>query len=163
MFPNRRAFLDTIAISELGKQLIALSDNGYNVIVGSMPQHPILFNTWNGRPDYRDHPRRKIWIARINDYSTAAGRYQLLMRYFDYYKKELKLADFSPASQDAIALRQIAERCALDLIDNGRFEDAITSVSNIWASLPGAGYKNQRENKLEYLAQAYISAGGVIA
>src|SRR5205807_8318471 len=32
---NVRAFSDTVAVSELGRALIAASDNGYNVIVGS--------------------------------------------------------------------------------------------------------------------------------
>ncbi|MGC7995735.1 lysozyme, partial [Salmonella enterica] len=72
--------------------------------------------------------------------STAAGRYQLLARYFDAYKKQLNLPDFSPASQDAIALQQIKERGALADVDAGRFDIAVGKVRNIWASLPGAGY-----------------------
>ena len=40
---NMCAFLDMLAWSELEDELIALSDNGYNVIVGSTPAHPILF------------------------------------------------------------------------------------------------------------------------
>lgn len=152
---NRKAFLDTIAYSELGEKLLSLSDDGYNVIVGSTPAKPILFNS------YADHPRRLIKINE-NLSSTAAGRYQLLSRYFDFYKKLLNLDNFSPASQDAIALQQIKERRALEDIDAGRFDIAVKKVKNIWASLPGAGY-GQHENKLADLEEKFIEKGGTLA
>jgi len=155
MTPNQKAFLDMIAHSELGADLLAVSDNGYDVIVGSTAKKPILFSS------YSDHPRRLI---KINDglSSTAAGRYQLLARWFDAYKRMLKLPDFSPASQDAIALQQIREQRALPDIEAGRFADAVRKVSNIWASLPGAGY-GQHENQLAALQAAYVNAGGALA
>jgi muramidase (phage lysozyme) len=155
MTPNQKAFLDMIAHSELGRDLLTASDNGYDVIVGSTAKKPILFSS------YSDHPRR---LVKINDHlsSTAAGRYQLLARYFDAYKKQLKLRDFSPASQDAIALQQIKERGALALIECGQFAEAVAKVSNIWASLPGANY-GQHENKLADLEAAYLNAGGKLA
>ena len=49
------------------------------------------------------------------------------------------LKDF-PKSQDAVALQQIKERGALPMIDRGDIRQAIDRCSNIWASLPGAGY-----------------------
>ena len=40
--------------------------------------------------------------------STGAGRYQLLSRWWDAYRKQLGLkGSFSPKSQDAVALQQI--------------------------------------------------------
>ena len=51
----------------------------------------------------------------------------------------LGLKDFSPKSQDAVALQQIKERGALPQIDRGDIRQAIDRCSNIWASLPGAG------------------------
>jgi len=145
---NRKAFLDTIAKSEgtYGK-----GDDGYNVIVGGQ-----LFDS------YADHPRIKVYIPKLGLYSTAAGRYQLLARYFDSYKKLLALPDFSPSSQDAIALQQIRERRALPDIDAGRFDEAIAKCCNIWASFPGAGY-GQREQKLSTLRKAFVSFGGKLA
>ena len=50
------------------------------------------------------------------------------------------LKDFSPKSQDAVALQQIKERGALPMIDRGDIRQAIDRCSNIWVSLPGAGY-----------------------
>ena len=45
--------------------------------------------------------------------STGAGRRLLLSRWWDAYRKQLGLKDFSPKSQDAVALQQIKERGAL--------------------------------------------------
>lgn len=144
---NRKAFLDMIAFSE---GTASKGDNGYNVIVGGA-----LFDS------YADHPRQKVWLPKLKINSTAAGRYQLLSRYFDAYKQLLKLKDFSPTSQDAIALQQIKERHALADIDAGRFDDAVSKVKNIWASLPGAGY-GQREHDIDQLRTAYLQAGGIL-
>ena len=60
--------------------------------------------------------------------------------------------DFSPESQDAVALQQIKERGALPMIDRGDIRQAIDRCSNIWASLPGAGY-----NKPEHVADSLIA------
>lgn len=149
---NKIAFLEMIKISEIGYELLKLSDDGYNVCVGSTVVKPILFY------NYDDHPR--ILNKRFN--STASGAYQILERYFDAYKKILNLPDFSPASQDAIALQQIKERRALDDIDAGRISEAILKCHNIWASFTGAGY-GQHEHDLDYLQQAYVDSGGIIA
>ena len=53
-------------------------------------------------------------------------------------------------SQDAVALQQIKERGALPMIDRGDIRQAIDRCSNIWASLPGAGY-GQFEHKADSL------------
>lgn len=153
---NVIAFLDMLARSELGPALLAASDDGYNVIVGSTPAAPLLFR------GYADHPRRVITLSRLGIKSTAAGRYQLLARYYDAYRRQLGLADFSPINQDRIALQQIRERRALDDIKAGRLESAISKCRNIWASLPGAGY-GQHEHSLATLQAAYTLAGGTLA
>jgi len=147
MSPNLQAFLDMIAVSEgtAGK-----GNNGYNVIVGGA-----LFES------YDDHPRKLVWL-RPGLASTAAGRYQLLSRYYDAYKKQLNLPNFSPLSQDLIAIQQIRERGALEYIEKGYINVAIDKVKNIWASLPGAGY-GQHENKIDKLITAYKDAGGTVA
>lgn len=147
--PNVGAFLDMIAVSEgtYGK-----GDDGYNVLVGGK-----LFD--NG---YRDHPRILVDLPRLKIKSTAAGRYQLLMRYYDAYKRLLGLPDFSPASQDAIAIQQIKERGALGDIEAGRITSAVGRCKNIWASLPGNNY-GQHQHEMKYLLAAYQDAGGTLA
>jgi muramidase (phage lysozyme) len=94
--------------------------------------------------------------------STAAGRYQLLARYFDAYKKQLGLKDFSPASQDAIALQQIRECKALADVDTGNFAAAVAKCRRIWASLPGSPY-GQHTNSLDDLQAAFVRSGGRLA
>lgn len=146
---NVRAFLDMLAWSEgtdNGRQ--PTRDRGYDVIVGGQ-----LFRS------YADHPRVLVDLPKLRIQSTAAGRYQLLRRYYDAYRKTLNLRDFSPLSQDLIALQQIRERKALPLIQAGKIAEAIAKVRNIWASLPGAGY-GQHEQKLDRLLDVYRQAGG---
>ena len=64
-------------------------------------------------------------------------------------------------SQDAVALQQIKERGALPMIDRGDIRRAIDRCSNIWASLPGAGY-GQFEHKADGLIAKFKEAGGTV-
>lgn len=148
--PQRKAFLDMLAWSEgTDKPGQPTKNHGYDVIVGGE-----LFS------DYSDHPRKLVTLnPKLK--STAAGRYQLLSRWWDAYRKRLGLKDFSPASQDAVALQQIKERRALELIDAGDIRQAIDRCSNIWASLPGAGY-GQFEHKADNLIAKFKEAGGTV-
>ncbi|EHX1549189.1 glycoside hydrolase family protein, partial [Escherichia coli] len=57
--------------------------------------------------------------------------------------------------------QQIKERGALPMIDRGNIRQAIDRCSNIWASLPGAGY-GQYEHKIGDLIARFEEAGGVI-
>ena len=149
MSPNLKAFLDTIAYSEgTDNGIQKTNDRGYDVLVGGG-----LFYS------YADHPRKLI-VLRQGLASTAAGRYQLLARYFDAYKKQLNLTDFSPTSQDAIAIQQIKECKALPDIEAGYIGVALEKCRNIWASLPGAGY-GQHENELHVLLDKYKKFGGM--
>ena len=123
-------------------------NHGYDVIVGETVT------------DYSDHPRKLVTLnPKLK--STGAGRYQLLSRWWDAYRKQLGLKDFSPKSQDAVALQQIKERGALPMIDRGDIRQAIDRCSNIWASLPGAGY-GQFEHKADSLIAKFKEAGGTV-
>ena len=81
---QRKAFLDMLAWSEgtdNGRQ--KTRNHGYDVIVGGE-----LFT------DYSDHPRKLVTLnPKLK--STGAGRYQLLSRWWDAYRKQLGLKDFS--------------------------------------------------------------------
>ena len=93
---QRKAFLDMLAWSgELITDVRKPRNHGYDVIVGGE-----LFT------DYSDHPRKLVTLnPKLK--STGAGRYQLLSRWWDAYRKQLGLKDFSPKSQDAVALQQL--------------------------------------------------------
>ena len=59
-----------------------------------------------------------------------------------------------------MALQQIKERGALPMIDRGDIRQAIDRCSNIWASLPGAGY-GQLEHKADSLIAKFKEGGTV--
>lgn len=131
-----KRFLDLIAFSE-GTSLSHLTKNdGYDVIVSGI-NGPSIFT------DYSTHPllgKPPIIINHKGLVSSAAGRYQLLARYYAIYKEQLRLPDFSPQAQDAIALQQIKERNAIQSILAGDLTTGIHLCSNIWASFPGNSY-----------------------
>ncbi|QMV19678.1 glycoside hydrolase family protein [Granulicella sp. 5B5] len=135
---NRIAFLDLLAFSEGTSSEELTQNDGYDVIVTGVDGGEVF-------TDYSDHPfaHRAAKVIRKGPpvlVSTASGRYQLLYRFWTSYKASLKLADFSPLSQDLVALQQIRERNALTMIDAGDFDLAISQCSSIWASLPGNSY-----------------------
>ena len=105
---QRKAFLDMLAWSEgidNGRQ--KTRNHGYDVIVGGE-----LFT------DYSDHPRK---LVTLNRNPTNRLTLPALSRWWDAYRKQLGLKDFSPKSQDAVALQQIKERGALPMIDRGGY------------------------------------------
>lgn len=147
---NVVAFLDMLGVSEGtddGRQ--ETKDDGYDVLVGGK-----LFT------GYADHPNVLVKLSPTLS-STAAGRYQILYRYWPHYRALLKLPDFGPLSQDLYAIQQFKEQRAIADIQAGRFDEAVAKVRNIWASLPGAGY-GQHEQKIERLRDAYLRAGGTL-
>lgn len=126
---NVCALLDTIAFTEgTDNNHQSTDEGGYDVLVGGG-----LFT------GYAQHPNRLIKINATLS-STAAGRYQILYRYWIIYQKQLGLPDFGPINQDLYAIHQFKERGALPLIQAGKFEDAILKINNIWASLPDSPY-----------------------
>lgn len=152
---NALAFLDMLAWSEGTSTSKYTRNDGYDVIVAGL-------NSPNTFTSYADHPGVLVTVNTKGLKSTAAGRYQLLKRYWPHYRDLLKLPDFGPVSQDRVTLRQILERGALADVHAGRIETAISKCRNIWASLPGAGY-GQHERKLDDLIAHYIAAGGRLA
>lgn len=153
---NLNALLDTIAYSEGTSTSKLTKDDGYDVIVSGL-DGPEIFS------DYTTHPfangRKSKVINSKGLTSNASGRYQFMLKDYDYYKKLLGLFDFGPISQDKWAIRLIKERSAIDLIEAGKFEDCINRICNLWASLPGAGY-NQREHAMVDLKNIYLLKGG---
>lgn len=148
---NLTAFLDTIAFSE---GTYGRGDDGYNVLFGGK-----LFSDYSKHPNIRTPFTDKTGKS---NFSTAAGRYQLLYRYWVAYCKILHRVDFSKETQDLIAIRQIYECDALGEVEAGNFAFACEKVKRIWASFPGAGY-NQHENSYTKLREFYISRGGSIS
>ena len=102
-------------------------NHGYDVIVGGE-----LFT------DYSDHlanllpnPNSNHEAPDATSFSPVGG---CLTASSLAWKTSLRKAD-------VVALQQIKERGALPMIDRGDIRQAIDRCSNIWASLPGAGYR----------------------
>jgi muramidase (phage lysozyme) len=158
MDPKLKSFLDLIAWSE-GTSTSALTQNdGYDVIVTGL-DGPEIFTS------YADHPfasGRPPKVVRTNPLlaSTASGRYQLLLKWWEGYKTQLHLPDFSAASQDAVAIQQITERHAMPMIESGDIQGAIAACSKIWASLPGNDYDQPGGQSMEALLTQYDQLSG---
>ena len=140
-YKNLRAFLIMIQYAEgtFGK-------DAYRKLYGGS-----LFN------DFSKHPNTRITKWGIT--STAAGAYQILNKTWVEISAKLGLTDFSPASQDRAAMELIKRRKALDDVYAGKFLTAIEKCKKEWASLPGAGYK-QNERSATSLLSVYKIAGG---
>ena len=104
---QRKAFLDMLAWSEgtdNGRQ--KTRNHGYDVIVGE--SHYRLLRS----PSQTCHAKPK---TQINRRRTLPASFPLV----GCLPQAACLKDFSPKSQDAVALQQIKERGALPMIDRG--------------------------------------------
>ena len=120
---QRKAFLDMLAWSE-------------GMITDARNQKSWLWRHCRRRAIYRllRSPSQTCPLnPKLNQRAPDATSFS---RWWDAYRKQLGLKDFSPKSQDAVALQQIKERGALPMIDRGDIRQAIDRCSNIWASLP---------------------------
>jgi muramidase (phage lysozyme) len=154
---NVCAFLDLIAFAEGTSRAsgsasgLASRDDGYDVVVAG-EGGPEIFTSYASHPF---SPSRAAKLIRSHPplYSTAAGRYQLLCRYWEIYRGTLRLPDFGPLSQDLIAIQQMRERGALAHLLSGdisaaikthlrpvELEEAIEDCDSTWASFPGNTY-----------------------
>ncbi len=140
---NLAAFLLMIQYSEG-----TIGPNAYRTLYGGE-----LFS------DYSRHPN--LAIRKYGITSTAAGAYQFLYKVWEELRLQLRLPDFSPASQNRAAIELIRRRKALEDVLAGRFSQAIYKCRKTWASLPGAGY-GQSERSMASLASVFQKAGGKI-
>lgn len=131
--------LDLVGFSEGTVRSLLTKDNGYDVEV-SDDDGGHIFTDYSTHPFHKQPPAKLTLKNGTVIHSTAAGRYQLLLHYFDVYKVQLHLADFSPLSQDLIAIQQMKERHAIQPLLNGDVETAIGLLSSVWASFPGNNY-----------------------
>ena len=123
-------------------------NHGYDVIVGGE-----LFT------DYSDHPRKLVTLnPKLKSLVPDATSFFPLVGCLPQAVWPERLLS---ESQDAVVLQQIKERGALPMIDRGDIRQAIDRCSNIWASLPGAGY-GQFEHKADSLIAKFKEAGGTV-
>jgi muramidase (phage lysozyme) len=101
--------------------------------------------------DFRAHPR-VVGLRTAEGPSTAAGKYQIVGTTYDAVAPKLGIRDFTPDSQDKIAIELIRQKGALEDVRNGNFDAAIGKLGNIWASLPSSPY-SQPKRSAEWVAK----------
>jgi muramidase (phage lysozyme) len=155
---STKAFLDTLAAAEgtIETKTPCIKDSGYSALVGCNISPKRLAESYDSHPK----SRKKI---RKNLSSDAAGRYQILSRTWNWAAPKAGATDFSPRSQDKVAVWLLENRGALKHIrkigpaDYQVFKMALRLSNKEWASLPGSPY-GQRTHTKEYLWKIYKEA-----
>jgi muramidase (phage lysozyme) len=130
---NVKKFLDFLGAAE---------GADYNVITGG------------GRfSSYDKHPGIVGMVTKEGP-STAAGKYQITKTTYDDVAPKLGITDFSPQSQDKIALELIRRNGALADVQSGNFEAAVSKLGGTWASLPSSPY-SQAKRSPEWVAKFF--------
>lgn len=106
----------------------------YNTIVGG--------GSFNG---YEKHPGI-VGLRTKEGPSTAAGKYQITKTTYDDVAPSLGITDFSPESQDKIAIELIRRKGALADVQSGNYEAAISKLGGTWASLPSSPYSQPKRS-----------------
>jgi Putative peptidoglycan binding domain len=128
-----RAYLDLVALKEVNKSLNAdgsptgyLERNGVKGSMGFMPQSAIADNGTLPRDELRYN----------------VGRYQMKQVDVDDMRAryDKKIDDFSPESQDRIAVAKMKYRGVMEPLETGDIRSAIKKGGQEWASLPGSPY-----------------------
>ena len=110
---------------------------------------------------FSDHPRIRYFDPDKHEYTTAAGRYGVTDAVYDRYIRKGLVPDFSPTSQDFIAIQQMADCRALPSIDKGNFWIAVEKCSRQWEELRKAMI-GKNGNFLHELLTVFEQSGGVI-
>jgi len=131
--PEVRAYLDLVAWKEVGHSLNADgSPSGYrerNGVAGSrglMPESAIADNGTLPRDELRYNVGR--YQMKLVDVEDMRNRY------------DRRIDDFSPESQDRIAVAKMRDRGVMRELEQGDIRGAIERGGKEWASLPGSPY-----------------------
>lgn len=131
--PETRAYLDLVAWKEVGHSLNADgSPSGYrerNGVPGSrglMPESAVADNGTLPRDELRYNVGR--YQMKLVDVEDMRDRY------------DRRIDDFSPESQDRIAVAKMRDRGVMRELEQGDIRGAIERGGKEWASLPGSPY-----------------------
>lgn len=169
------AFLDLIAASEGTSSSPITKSDGYDIIVSGIDGHnrfddfsahpfeggrpPILVRaaTCAGFHNDPDEPASAI-VAREKAhaaiYSTASGRYQIVLETWRELAATLHINLFSPSCQDSAAMELLFQHHADQLLLQGKCAEAILACNKVWASFPGNEY-GQGGRTLDWLISTY--------
>lgn len=117
--------------------------------------------------DYSHHPNIRVPFHNPrksapgnNDYSTAAGAYQINYPTWQDIQRDTGLEEFTPDMQDIAARYLLDYEGVTPYIVDGDLATAFALASKRWASLPGST-SGQRQITLDVAVNAYNSALGV--
>ncbi|EEF26807.1 Lysozyme, putative [Ricinus communis] len=145
---NGQAFLKAIAEAEGGGY-----DFKYGAVKGKR-NDPWRFT------DFSTHPGHGC-----DGVTTAAGMYQINKATWQYHGEgRMGRTDFTPETQDLIAVSILRDLGIIDKIEEGDIESGLSAASHSWAALPvgrgSAGRHNQPHVTFEHFEAAYRAAGG---
>lgn len=149
--PNVNAFIKAIAEAEGGGY-----DFKYGAVKGKH-NDPWRFT------DFSTHPGAG-WGGK----TTAAGMYQItIATWRDFGGASLGLHDFTPTTQDLIAVNLLRSVGVIDKIREGDITAGLSKASTKWAALPqGPGLGNRAPNQpyvtYEHFEASYKSFGGQV-
>lgn len=153
-----RALLDTIAHAKG-------TDDNYNIMFGG-----------NSFKNSSDHPVKtgempEKGLPFKNNFSTAAGRYQFILKTYDVLKRKGMFDNFSPEEQGkaAIYLAKNRRKVSLELLKNAvktkNFKPVWKRLNQEWASIPTTTGKgryehlgNQKAKRDRELAQVFLNS-----
>lgn len=156
---NVQAFLRVIRSSESSDS----DDEAYRALYGWAPGNGKVFES------FATHPRVALMSAW--GWTSAAGAYQAMAAvpgrvktdtwgdFERWARSQGHEPRFDPQSQDLFAVWCINRRGALQMVLDGRVEDAIAACRQEWASFPGAGF-GQPTAKLSRLVEVFKRWGG---
>jgi muramidase (phage lysozyme) len=171
MYYQLQTFLDLIAWSE--NTDFKNQGQGYNLLINGISSEgttkytgkynsyakPNTLEKWEktyiqGDINYNNHPNvyikwKKGSADDINNFSTAAGRYQILAEVWKNLANKYNINDFTPSSQDKICIALI-ER-SFPFLKLYQWENAISSVCKLFPSFPKAGYVDQSSYSMNQL------------
>lgn len=138
--PQVQGFLDLLSKAE---GTYGRGDNGYNIAFG-------------GAPDvgYATHPQTLHNFTQTDgkqNKTSAAGRYQITSKTYQGLQKQLGSKDFTPETQDKMAVELIRQHGALDNVLTGDYQGAIGKLGSVWASLPSSTYAQPKASMGELL------------
>lgn len=147
---NIRAFLKAIAEAEGGGY-----DFKYGAVKGKR-NDPWRFT------DFSTHPG-----PGLGGVTTAAGMYQENIKTWREMSGRMGLADFTPETQDLVAVEILRTIRAIDAIAMGDIGNGLEKASHRWSSLPqGKGlpgrYPPQPCVSYELFEAEYKKAGGIV-
>ena len=96
--------------------------------------------------DFGKHPS-VVGLTTKEGPSTAAGKFQITKTTYDQYAKKLGITDFSPESQEKIALAIIEDKGAMQDVEKGNWNAAIKKLGDVWASLPSSPYSQPKRSQ----------------